>query len=142
MHRTLAVMALLALVAGACGGAEATLKVEEAWARPAIGPNGAVYLTIEGGATDTALTAVSASTDVAAAVEIHQTVIRDNGAMGMTRIPRLEVPAESTLIMVPGGMHIMLIDLAKPLALGDTFDVTLTFESGTDLTSTVEVREE
>jgi copper(I)-binding protein len=141
MRRTLVVIAILALVAGACGG-EASLDVAEAWARPALGPNGAVYLTVEGGEADTALSGVSASSDVAAMVEIHQTVLRDDGTMAMTGISDVEIPAGSTVMMVPGGMHVMLIDLAEPLELGDTFDMTLTFDNGTQLTTTVEVRDE
>lgn len=141
MRRTLAAMAVLALVAGACGG-DASLDVTEAWSRPVPGPNGAVYLTIEGGEVDASLSRVSASSDVADTVEIHQTVLRDDGTMGMTRISDVEIPAGSTVMMVPGGMHVMLIDLAEPLELGDTFDVTLTFDNGTELTTTVEVRDE
>jgi copper(I)-binding protein len=134
-------IAVLVLVAGACGG-EASLDVAEAWARPALGPNGAVYLTVEGGDADTALNGVSASSEIAALVEIHQTVLRDDGTMAMTRITDVEVPAGSTVMMVPGGMHVMLVDLAEPLELGDTFDMTLTFDNGTELTTMVEVREE
>ena len=141
MRRTLVAIAVLALVAGACGG-NASLDVAEAWSRPVPGPNGAVYLTIEGGAAATALSGVSASSDVAAMVEIHQTVLRDDGTMGMTRIFDVEIPAESTVMMVPGGMHVMLLDLTEPLELGDTFDMTLTFDNGTELTTTVEVRDE
>ncbi|MDX2344996.1 MAG: copper chaperone PCu(A)C [Acidimicrobiia bacterium] len=143
MRRTLVVMAILALVAGACGGEDdASLDVAEAWARSALGPNGAVYLTIEGGDADTALSGVSVSSDVAASAQLHQTVMRDDGTMAMTRLPNVEIPAGSTVMMVPGGVHVMLMELAKPLELGDTLDMTLTFDSGTELTTTVEVRDE
>ncbi len=141
MRRALAVIGALAIIVSACGG-EATLNVADAWARPAIGPNGAVYLTIDGGQADTSLRAASASLDVAASVELHQTVIRDDGTMGMTRMDRVEIPAESTVMMVPGGLHVMLIDLTKPLELGETFDLALTFDDGTELQTVVEVRDE
>ncbi len=142
MRRTLVVIAVLAMVAGACGGEDASLDVAEAWARPALGPNGAVYLTIEGGSADTALSGVSVSSDVAATAEIHQTVILDDGLMGMTKIPNVEIPAASTVVMVPGGMHVMLVELAEPLEIGDTLDMTVTFDNGIELTTTVEVRDE
>ncbi|MCP3994394.1 MAG: copper chaperone PCu(A)C [bacterium] len=141
MRRTLVVIAALALLASACGG-EAELDVADAWARPAMGPNGAVYLTIDGGDVDTALTGASASTEVAASVELHQTVIRDDGTMAMARMSQVDIPAESTVMMVPGGLHVMLIDLTEPLELGDTFAMTLTFDDGTELATTVEVRDE
>lgn len=141
MRRTLVVIAVLALVVGACGG-EDSLDVAEAWSRSALGPNGAVYLTLEGGDADTALSGVAVSSEVAATAEIHQTVILENGAMGMTMIPKVDIPAGSTVMMVPGGMHVMLIELAEPLEIGDTFDLALTFDDGTELTATVEVRDE
>ncbi len=46
------------------------------------------------------------------------------------------------MALAPGGLHIMLLDLAKPLELGETFTITLTFESGATQDVTVEVREE
>ena len=141
MRRGLAAIAVLAIMVGACGG-EATLDVADAWARPAIGPNGAVYLTIDGGQADTSLTAASAPSAVAASVELHQTVIRDDGTMGMVRMDGVEIPAESTVMMVPGGLHVMLIDLARPLELGEDFDLVLTFADGTEVQTTVEVRDE
>ena len=116
--------------------------VADAWARPALGPNGAVYLTLDGGETDTAMTGASASSDVAAEVEIHQTVMRNDGTMGMTQLSQVDIPAGSTVMMVPGGLHVMLIDLSQPLELGDTFDMTLTFDNGAELTATVDVRDE
>ena len=143
MRRTLVLIAALALAAGACGGEDdASLGVADAWSRPAVGPNGAVYLTIEGGPTDSALSGVSVSSEVAASAQIHQTVIRDDGLMGMTRIPQVEIPAASTVMMVPGGVHVMLMELAEPLEADDTLDVILTFDNGTELTTTVEVRDE
>lgn len=141
MRRTLLLIAVLGLMAGACGG-EAELGVADAWSRPAIGPNGAVYLTIDGGEADTSLSLASAPSDVAASVELHQTVIRDDGAMGMVRVSDVEIPAGSTVMMVPGGLHVMLIDLAAPLELGDSFEMSLTFTDGTELATTVEVRDE
>jgi copper(I)-binding protein len=143
MRRVFTVFAAMALMVGACGGGDdAVLGLSDAWARPALGPNGAVYVTIEGGAVDTALNGVSVSPEIAASAELHQTVIRDNGLMGMVRVAEVEVPADSTVMMVPGGLHLMLIDLAAPLKLDDTFDITVTFDNGTEHTTSVEVRDE
>jgi len=137
------VMAVMALAASACGGEDdATLAIADAWSRPALGPNGVVYLTIEGGDVDTALAGASVSSDVAATAELHQTVIQDDGLMGMVAVSQVEIPAGSTVMLVPGGLHVMLMELAEPIESGDTFDVTLTFDNGTELTAAVEVRDE
>ena len=64
-----------------------------------------------------------------------------DGAMSMQEIGRLPLPAGSPVRLAPGGYHIMLIDLVEPLAVGNTFDLTLDFENADDLTVTVEVDE-
>jgi len=62
-----------------------------------------------------------------------------DGAMSMQEMDALELPAGTLVQLVPGGYHIMLIDLAKPLVVGETFDLTLDFDQASDLTVTVEV---
>ena len=52
-----------------------------------------------------------------------------------------EVEAEYA-VLEPGGYHIMLLDISTPLELGETFDVTLTFENAGEQVVEVEVREE
>ena len=66
-----------------------------------------------------------------------------HGGMGMMRMQEVDaiaVPAGATVELKPGGLHLMLIDLAKPLVAGETFTVTLAFASGETLPVPVEVR--
>ena len=42
----------------------------------------------------------------------------------------LALEANQSIIMKPGGYHIMLISLHKPLEAGDTMDLSLKFGSG------------
>ena len=60
-------------------------------------------------------------------------------AMSMQEMDALELPAGTLVQLAPGGYHIMMIDLAKPLVVGETFDLTLDFDQAPDLTVTVEV---
>ncbi len=107
---------------------------------------GAAYFDITSAADDS-LVAVSVSSDVAARAEIHEVVKAmdmgddemHDGAMSMQEMDALELPAGTLVQLVPGGYHIMLIDLAKPLVVGETFDLTLDFDQAPDLTVTVEV---
>lgn len=73
---------------------------------------------------------VSASTPVAASVEIHR--MRMHGeVMQMRAVPSLDLPAGATVPLrhgSPDGYHLMLLDLKSPLKDGDRFAVTLTFE--------------
>jgi copper(I)-binding protein len=62
--------------------------------------------------------------------------------MGMRELEELPVPAGSTVLLVPGGNHLMLIDLAEDLVPGTEFDLTLTFAEAGEVTVTVEVRED
>ena len=61
--------------------------------------------------------------------------------MGMREIDRLEIPAGTTVELVPGGFHLMLIDLAEDLVPGTEYDLTLTFAEAGEVTVTVEVRD-
>jgi periplasmic copper chaperone A len=63
------------------------------------------------------------------------------GEMGMQPVARIEVAAHATSALSPGGYHIMLISLAKPLAAGDTVPVTLTFSGGMTTAVTAVVRD-
>ena len=62
--------------------------------------------------------------------------------MSMREVGEIALPAGTTVNLEPGGYHIMLLDLARPLSVGDKFDVTLTFETAGEQVVEVEVREE
>lgn len=65
----------------------------------------------------------------------------DMGNMTMQEVDSIDLPAGEAVVFEPGGYHVMLLGLASPLEVGDTFDLTLMFESGASETVTVEVRE-
>jgi hypothetical protein len=46
----------------------------------------------------------------------------------MRQLMNLDVPAGGSVEFTPGGYHVLLRNLKKPLAPGDTFKGTLTFE--------------
>jgi hypothetical protein len=122
---------LLSTAACASGPAAPDLRVEDAWARPALGtdsvapPPSAAYLMLhnDGRAPDTLL---GARTAAARVVELHQS-IEDDGVMRMRPVDSLAVPAGGTVTLAPGGYHFMLIDVARPLAPGDTVTLALRF---------------
>ena len=74
--------------------------------------------------------------------EIHETTMDDAGTMMMGEVPAIDVPAGATVMLEPGGYHIMLMNLAAPLETDQEFDVVLTFEAAGDVTVPVEVREQ
>jgi copper(I)-binding protein len=63
-------------------------------------------------------------------------------AMTMRELPDgLELPAGEAVNLEPGGYHIMLLQLAEPLVAGETFDLTLNFETAGTQVVTVEILE-
>lgn len=101
----------------------------------------AAYMVIEnrGGQADRL---ISAATDAAGAVEIHQTTVDEAGVARMSPLPEgLDIPANSSVALEPGGYHVMLMDLQQDLVAGETLSLTLTFESGQEVVVEAEVRE-
>ncbi|MCE3284961.1 MAG: hypothetical protein K0R70_1217 [Steroidobacteraceae bacterium] len=115
----------LASIAGA--GPTGELVVKDAWAR-ATPPGAAVaaaYLTIVGGAKGDRL--VGARSDVAAMTQVHA-VTEVDGVTRMRPADRVEVAAGATVVLAPNGLHLMLMNLSRPLIVGERIVVTLTFE--------------
>ena len=83
---------------------------------------------------------VGGSTAVAEKVELHNH-INDNGVMRMREVPGgIAVAAGETVKLQPGGLHVMLMGLKKPLKVGDTFALTLKFKQAKPQTVTVTVQ--
>jgi copper(I)-binding protein len=136
----------LALMLAAPLGLSATAQAEEtgvtvtdAFARETIGlgTTGAAFMTIANTGTD-ADRLVAGATPAAGKVELH-THEKDGDVMRMRRVEAIAVPAGGTALLKPGGDHVMLFDLAAPLKKGETFAVTLTFETAGDITVEVPV---
>ena len=102
-------------------------------ATPPGAPVAGGFLRIENrGAADDVLLAAAVDAGVAGRVELHEMVM-DGDVMRMSEVAGgIPVPAGGTVALRPGGLHLMLMDLAAPLAEGDVHAVTLTFrDAGT-----------
>ncbi len=133
---------LVGLLAG-CGGGEKGIVIEDAWVRPSpmTAGNGAAYMVIRNtGSEDDAL--IAADSDIAGAVEIHETMMMEGDMMGMQPVESIPVPAGGSVTLEPGGYHIMLIDMREPLEAGQTVTLTLTFEKAGPIEVQAEVREQ
>lgn len=117
----------------------AGVMVQQPWARASAGAatTGVAYVTLQGGAQADALT--GASTPIAAAAQAHET-IDDNGVMRMRAVPVVPIPPGQTVTFAPGGYHIMLTGLKRPLTAGQAFALTLTFAHAAPVTVDVPVR--
>ena len=130
-------------VASTEAAARATITVEDAWARtsPMDATVGAAYMNITSSADD-ALVGASVDTSVAMMTQVHETTTAADGSMGMQEIKSLPLLAGVKTELKPGGYHIMMMKLVKPLVVGETVSITLTFESGSTQVVEVPVLEE
>ena len=70
---------------------------------------------------------VEAKSPVAGVVEIHEMTL-EKDIMKMRQIPGLDLAADRTMELKPGGYHVMLMDLKQPLKGGEQVPITLVFE--------------
>ncbi|KWX66760.1 copper chaperone PCu(A)C [Mycobacterium sp. NAZ190054] len=146
--RSLFVIAVLA-VATACtsGGPDAdaamaaSVTVEDPWVRAAESGMTAVFGTLAntGGRP---VRIVGAESSSAARVEIHE--IARGGSGGTTMRPKvggIAIAPGHSHALVPGGDHLMLMDLKVPLHPGGDVAVTVVFEDGSALPVHAQIRD-
>lgn len=126
---------LLVACSGASSGGE--ILVTDARVPVSAGANGAAYMTLANDG-DTDATLVSAGTDIAESVELHETTTQD-GSMSMQEVDGIDIPAGGDAVLEPGGLHMMLIGVTEDLAEGDTVEITLTFDNAGEQTASAEV---
>lgn len=101
--------------------------VTKAWSRPAaVGMMGGGFMTITADAADVL---VGAESPLAKRVEIHRSMMK-GGVMSMEPVARVPIPAKGSVVLAPGGLHLMLHGIRAPLKLGQTAPITLVFASG------------
>lgn len=120
---------LIALPAAAASYRLGALEVVQPWSRPATaGSTGGGYMTLSNrGAAPVTLT--GAESPLAARVEIHRSSMT-GGVMRMMRETQVVVPAGGQVAFAPGGLHLMLVGLKRPLRTGDSVPVVLAFNGG------------
>jgi copper(I)-binding protein len=117
------------------------LMITQAWSRatPGGAKIGGGYLTIEnkGSAPDRL---IGGSADIASKVEVHEMTM-NNGVMTMRPLDKgLTIEPGKTAKLAPGGYHLMMFDLKRPLKQGDKLPVTLEFEKAGKVTISLDVQ--
>jgi hypothetical protein len=120
------------IAVAACLAAQATwaanISVSEAWARATMPgqPVSGAYMQIR---SDADARLVGVSSPAVPRVEVHEMKM-DGDVMRMREVKAIELPKGKTVSLQPGGFHIMLMNLQKPIAAGDVIPLTLVVESG------------
>lgn len=134
-NRSLAALAaLLALAATA----QAQVTIKDPWVRGTVAQQSATGLFAQitapkGGKL------VAGSSPVAGGVEIHEMKM-EGTTMKMRAIAGLDLPAGRPVELKPGGHHVMLMDLKRPLKAGETVPVALVIEGADGQRETVQVQ--
>ena len=120
--------------------ASETIIITEPYTRavPPGQPNSAAFMLLEN-KTSTAHAIVNATSTVSKVVELHTHTHKD-GMMQMRRIDKIDIPAQGSTVLQPGGLHIMLIGLHNDLSLDQKVSLTLEFEDGSKTTIEAPVR--
>ncbi len=121
------ILAVTMLVASLPASA-ANVSVTDAWARatmPGQQVSGA-YMKI---ASDADAKLVGASSPAIPRVEVHEMKM-DGDVMRMREVKAVDLPKGKAVSLEPGGYHIMLMNLKKPIAAGEVIPLKLVVESG------------
>jgi len=102
------------------------IVIERPWSRATPVKVGGAYMTLRntGAAPDRLIKVASPAAEKA---EIHETKIEGGTAM-MRAVGALELKPGATVELKPGGLHLMLMGLERPLKEGESLKLVLTFE--------------
>ncbi len=112
----------------------------DAWIRPTppMVTVGAAYATLRAGRDDRLL-AIAVPDTIAGHTELHESTRDAAGRMGMREVEGLALPAGRMVKLEPGGAHLMLLDLRRPLVAGDRVPLAFRFARAAPETLVVEV---
>ena len=118
----------------ACGGADESqtsgpvLSYSDAFIMQPIGGRDMTMAGLELNVSGGEATLVAAQTPAAEVVELH-TVSMQDGRMQMRQVESLTVSEESPLSLKRGSDHLMVFGVTEPLTVGESVDITLSFET-------------
>jgi len=138
-HRHLILLIVVGLTLVACGaGTDPTgVVVEDAVVRVPAGANSAMYFSVTNpGSEPDRLLGVSVGFAMA---ELHESTMADGVAM-MSPVSHIEIPAGETVVLEPGGLHVMLMSVG-PLEAGQQVSAELEFEQAGTIVIEVPVRD-
>jgi copper(I)-binding protein len=118
----------------------AHIEVSDAYVRglPPGQPNTAAFMAVLNDTTDD-ITLVRVNSPAAEVVEMHRHS-HVNGVMQMRQVKAIDIESGEQFMFSPGGYHIMLIGLRRPLSHGENVELELVFSSGAKVMLTTIVR--
>ncbi|TDF34465.1 copper chaperone PCu(A)C [Alteromonadaceae bacterium M269] len=119
----------------------ADLEVKDATIRllPPGVPNTAAYLEIKN-TGDKDISIVGAESSIVDRIELHAHVM-EGEVMSMVKQSEVSVGAGESLYFQPGGYHLMMFGLKRPLSKGESIDIQIVTNEGENLTFSAIVKE-
>ncbi|MEU8181279.1 copper chaperone PCu(A)C [Micromonospora sp. NPDC049047] len=106
----------------------AVLGIRDPWVKAADkGMTAAFGTLVNDGDSD--VTVTGAATSVSP-MELHEMAMKDGKMVMQAKQGGVVIKAKSTHALEPGGDHLMLMDLTRPVQAGDELTFTLTFADG------------
>ena len=126
----------LALLTGAppvLAGGDAVV-IEGAWSRASIGTSrpGVAYMTLQN-TGDAPVTVTGLRTELAMMPMIHASTTDAQGVTRMSHLEQVEIAAGDTVALEPGGLHVMLTDVQRPMVEGESFTLSLILAGGEEV---------
>lgn len=111
------------------------VKIDHPWSRatPPTAPVAGGYITLTNTGTEPDRL-VSGSSPIAQKFEIHESSVADGVARMRPVVEGIEIAPGATVMLKPGGSHIMFIRPTKRFVQGERFPATLTFEKAGSIT--------
>ncbi|GAA6151836.1 copper chaperone PCu(A)C [Pseudoteredinibacter isoporae] len=130
----------LSMLLALAGPVSALEQLGEAYSRPLPpGQSTAVaYLELRNDG-DKPIRLISVSSPLARSAEFHRH-IHEDGMMKMRKLSGIDLGLGKILRFQPGGYHIMLFGVKRPLRVGDTFTMQIETDTGESLDVDVRVK--
>jgi len=132
----LSAMFIASILISACSKQD-SIEIKNQWVRASNDGQdvSAAYMTIVSN-EDTSL--ITIDSDVTDVIEIHS-MSMENGVMKMRMLDTLDLIADKPTELSPGGFHLMLFDLKKPLTAGKEAHFTLHFKNKAGQEKTISI---
>lgn len=119
-------IAALILSLALAGVAHAQVAVDAPWVRASVPQQTATGAFMRLTASRD-LRLIGARSDIAQNTEVHEMAMQGQ-MMRMREVAAVPLPRGQAVALAPGGYHVMLIGLKRPLSAGDQVALTLVFE--------------
>ena len=100
--------------------------------KPFAGANSAAGYLIIRNKYDKEFNLLQVSTTLGRAM-LHKTTTTEEGVVKMEHLMKVNIPAGDELIMQPGGVHVMIMGISRPLIVGEKIPAKLNFSNDLEM---------